>query len=151
RAPLIQVHVSKGLPASVRSEPLPAEIADHLASSRDRLGRLGMDVVYLRVATSTNDIAAALADSEHHEGAVVTADAQTAGRGRRGRRWFSPPGAGVYVSVLLAPARARDDPDRATSLLTLAAGVAVAEGIETSSGLHVDLKWPNDLFVGDRK
>ena len=62
------------------------------------------------------------------DGLVVVADAQTAGRGRRGRTWFSPPGSGLYVSVVLAPATARVDPLRATMLLTLAAGVALAEG-----------------------
>ena len=64
------------------------------------------------------------------EGAVVIADAQTAGRGRRGRTWFSPPGSGLYVSVVLAPGARARDPTRATTLLTLAAGVALAEGIE---------------------
>jgi BirA family biotin operon repressor/biotin-[acetyl-CoA-carboxylase] ligase len=49
------------------------------------------------------------------------------------------------------PGRARVDPVRATTLLTLAAGVAIAEGIEIATGLAVDLKWPNDLFVGRRK
>jgi BirA family biotin operon repressor/biotin-[acetyl-CoA-carboxylase] ligase len=83
--------------------------------------------------------------------AVVVAAQQTAGRGRRGHTWFSPPGAGLYVSVVLAPATARVDPRRATMLLTLAAGVAIAEGIESASGLAVDLKWPNDLLVARRK
>lgn len=79
------------------------------------------------------------------------ADEQTAGRGRRGRTWFSPPGSGLYVSVVLMPARARVDPTRATLLLTLAAGVALAEAIEAASGLAVDVKWPNDLQVSRRK
>jgi BirA family biotin operon repressor/biotin-[acetyl-CoA-carboxylase] ligase len=78
------------------------------------------------------------------------ADEQTSGRGRRGHRWFSPPGSGLYVSVVLAPARAID-PARAFSLLTLAAGVALAEGIEQAAGLRIDLKWPNDLLVSGRK
>ncbi len=95
---------------------------------------------------STNDAAASLP-----VGAVVVADEQTAGRGRRGHTWFSAPGAGLYVSVVLAPATARVDPARATMLLTLAAGVALAEAIEAAVGLHVDLKWPNDLFVSRRK
>jgi BirA family biotin operon repressor/biotin-[acetyl-CoA-carboxylase] ligase len=55
------------------------------------------------------------------------------------------------VSVVLAPSRARLDPERATSLLTLAAGVAIAEAIQTVTGLGPDLKWPNDLYVGRRK
>ncbi len=68
-------------------------------------------------------------------GSVVVADDQSAGRGRRGHTWFSPPGSGLYVSVVLAPATARVDPPRATMLLTLAAGVAIAEGVEAATGL----------------
>jgi BirA family biotin operon repressor/biotin-[acetyl-CoA-carboxylase] ligase len=95
---------------------------------------------------STNDAAASL---PHR--AVVVAEQQTGGRGRRGHTWFSPPGAGLYVSVVLAPGTARVDPPRATMLLTLAAGVALAEGVEAATGLSVDLKWPNDLLVSRRK
>jgi len=95
---------------------------------------------------STNDVAAALP-----VGSVVVADQHTAGRGRRGHTWFSPPRAGLYVSVVLAPAAARVDPPRATMLLTLAAGVAIAEGIEAASGLATALKWPNDVVAGGRK
>jgi BirA family biotin operon repressor/biotin-[acetyl-CoA-carboxylase] ligase len=102
-------------------------------------------VLRLATVTSTNDVAATLP-----EGSVVVADEQTAGRGRRGHGWFSPPGSGLYVSVVLTPSRAAD-PRRATMLLTLAAGVGIAEGIETGSGLAVDLKWPNDLQIGGRK
>ena len=79
------------------------------------------------------------------------ADTQTAGRGRRGRRWFSPPGAGLYVSVVLDPGRARQEPDRALALLTLAAGVALADAVYRTTGLAPDIKWPNDLLIGRRK
>ena len=85
------------------------------------------------------------------EGAVVIADEQVAGRGRRGHTWFSPPGSGLYTSVVLVPALSRADPARATALLTLAIGVAVVEGIEAATGLRADVKWPNDVFVGSRK
>jgi BirA family biotin operon repressor/biotin-[acetyl-CoA-carboxylase] ligase len=95
---------------------------------------------------STNEVAASLP-----HGAVVVAGQQTAGRGRRGHTWFSPPGSGLYVSVVLAPATARVDSPRATMLLTLAAGVALAEGVEAATGLSVELKWPNDLVVERRK
>jgi BirA family biotin operon repressor/biotin-[acetyl-CoA-carboxylase] ligase len=110
--------------------------------------------MYFPVIGSTNDVAAALADDSKaaSEGAVVIADAQTAGRGRRGREWFSPPGSGLYVSVVLRPGRsAGAGRDRATKLLTLAAGVALVEAVERATGLGVDLKWPNDLYIGRRK
>jgi len=89
--------------------------------------------------------------SDEREGVVVVADEQTAGRGRRGHSWFSPPGSGLYVSVVLVPSRACVDPARATRLLTLAVGVALAEAVEAAAGLRVDLKWPNDLYVARRK
>src|SRR5207244_728653 len=83
-------------------------------------------------------------------GCVFVADAQTSGRGRRGRTWFSPPGAGLYVSAILSPARSRDA-ERATLLMTLAAGVGLVEGVRQATGLAPALKWPNELYVGRRK
>jgi BirA family biotin operon repressor/biotin-[acetyl-CoA-carboxylase] ligase len=95
--------------------------------------------------TSTNDLAGRLAEQGAAEGCVVVADAQSAGRGRQGRSWHSPDGAGLYVSAVLRP---RSD---VVPLLTIAAGVAIAEGIQSAIGLDPALKWPNDLFVGNRK
>lgn len=100
---------------------------------------------------STNDVALTLAAQGDRVGTVVIADEQTAGRGRRGRTWFSPPGSGLYVSLVLAPGRARVEPERAATLLTLAAGVALTEAIEATTALRVDIKWPNDLLVSRRK
>ena len=130
-------------------QPLPPDFAD--AFARVNLGRLGVPTLFFSTIGSSNDVAATLAVNGSHEGAVVVAEAQTAGRGRRGRRWFSPPGAGLYVSVVLAPARAVRSSDRATALLTLAAGVALAEAVEHTTGLAPDIKWPNDLLIGRRK
>jgi BirA family biotin operon repressor/biotin-[acetyl-CoA-carboxylase] ligase len=89
---------------------------------------------------STNDEAARLAEAGAPEGTTVVAAAQTAGRGRLGRSWFSPAGAGLYASVII-----RDR--RAAPFVTLAAGVALAEGIRAASGLPVEIKWPNDLVI----
>jgi BirA family biotin operon repressor/biotin-[acetyl-CoA-carboxylase] ligase len=141
--------------------------------ARGRLGRLASTVFYYPTIGSTNDAAAFLAASRScvgphpervsgpwddrtvarpdAEGLVVVADEQTAGRGRRGHTWFSPPGSGLYVSVVVTPARAAFDPPRAIRLLTLAAGVALVEAIDRVTGLAVDLKWPNDLHAGGRK
>lgn len=130
---------------------LPAVLAGALASARHRFGRLGGSILYFSTLGSTNDVAARFADASSAEGLVVVADAQTAGRGRLGRTWFSPPWSGLYVSVVLEPGRARTDHQRATMLLTLAAGVALAEAVDLVSGLRVDLKWPNDLYVDRRK
>jgi BirA family biotin operon repressor/biotin-[acetyl-CoA-carboxylase] ligase len=135
-----------------RSAPLPDDFAEAFASARSRLGRLGSSITYFPVIGSTNDVAATWAIHKANEGAVIVADSQTAGRGRRGREWFSPPGSGLYVSVVLRPDRSIDrSGDRATRLLTLAAGVALVEAVETATGLAVDLKWPNDLYVARHK
>jgi BirA family biotin operon repressor/biotin-[acetyl-CoA-carboxylase] ligase len=135
---------------SARSEFLPSELADALAAAGARLGRLGRRVEYFSTIGSTNDIASSRAVSGDYEGSVFVADAQTSGRGRRGRTWFSPPGAGLYVSTILTPARSSDG-ERATLLTTLAAGVALVEGVRDATGLTATLKWPNDLYVGRRK
>ncbi len=126
---------------------MPIDLAAAIERSRSRLAPLASSVTYLPTVGSTNDVAASMAI----EGAVVVADEQTAGRGRRGHSWFSPAGSGLYVSVVLTPARARVDPARASLLLTLAAGVAIAEGISAATGLPSTLKWPNDVFAGRRK
>ena len=132
-----------------QSEPLPPDFSEALA--RVDLGRLGHPTLFFSTIGSTNDIASTLANAGDQEGAVVVAEMQTAGRGRRGRVWFSPPGAGLYVSVVLAPSRAVLAPERAAALLTLAAGVALAEAVERTTGLGPSIKWPNDLVVGKRK
>src|ERR1700676_4715012 len=99
---------------------MPDDFAEALEGARPRLGRLGTEVLFFASIGSTSDVAAALAAKGDREGAVVSAEAQFAGRGRLGRTWFSPPSSGLYVSVVLAPARARLAPERALALLTLA-------------------------------
>src|SRR5688500_11256984 len=91
--------------------------------------------------TSTNDVAARLVDDGAEEGCLVLADAQSLGRGRLGRSWVSPAGAGIYATLILRPSAAL------ASLLTITAGVAIAEGIQSATGLSPRLKWPNDVIV----
>jgi BirA family biotin operon repressor/biotin-[acetyl-CoA-carboxylase] ligase len=133
------------------SDPLPTELAAAFAAAGARLSPLGDRVIFFNTIGSTSDVALALAADGNAGGVVVIADEQTAGRGRLGRRWFSPPGSGLYVSTVLQPSTARADPQRATSLLTLAAGLALAEAIEAVTSLRVDIKWPNDLLVARHK
>src|SRR5258706_12749401 len=133
------------------SVALPADLAGALDDARPRLGRLASRVLYFPTVGSTNDVAIALMAHGDCEGAGVLADEQTSGRGRRGRVWVSPAGSGLYVSGVLTPSRAEADVARATRLLTIAAGVALAEAVEAATGLAVDLKSPNYLVVGGRK
>jgi BirA family transcriptional regulator, biotin operon repressor / biotin---[acetyl-CoA-carboxylase] ligase len=124
---------------------IPSDIAEQLARANGRLGPFAGQVAWYATVGSTNDIASRMAISGAAEGRVIAANAQVSGRGRLGRDWASPAGAGLYVSVILRPA------PRVASLLTIAAGVALAEGIEAASGLAAAVKWPNDLYVGNRK
>ena len=132
---------------------LPSDLAEALAASRPRLGRFADRIWYADALGSTNDAAARLAGTGAEEGTTVVADAQQAGRGRLGRAWFSPAGAGLYASVVLRsgfPRSARLAPS-SPSLLTLAVGVALAEALRAATALPIDIKWPNDLLVGRRK
>jgi len=104
------------------------------------------DVVCLAVTDSTNRVAMEMAERGAPHGTVVVADAQTAGRGRRGRSWVSPPGKNLYVSLLLRPPVPTVEAPR----LSLVAGVALADAIE-AMGVPASLKWPNDLYLGERK
>lgn len=120
--------------------PEPREIAVALRRNAARRGTFGEPLHYYTEIGSTNDEAARLADAGAGQGTAVVASAQTAGRGRLGRRWFSPPGAGLYVSVIVR--------DRgAAPLLTLAGGVAVADAILAATGLPAQIKWPNDIVI----
>lgn len=92
---------------------------------------------------STNADLAERARTGEDEGAVLVADHQSAGRGRRDRLWTAPPRAGIAVSVLLRPRV----PAERWSWLTLLAGVAVTDALTLTCGLAATLKWPNDVLV----
>src|SRR5262249_28483567 len=85
-----------------------------------------------------------LAARGESEGVSVTADTQHAGRGRRGREWYSPPGAGLYLSTLIRPT----GPSETLPIVTLAAGVAAATAVQAATMLPGERKWPNDLVIG---
>jgi len=106
--------------------------------------RVGATLLRVDRIGSTNDLLRALSAGGALEGTVVVAREQTAGRGRLGRVWASPPG-GLWLSVLLRP----DDPT--DPRLGLVVAVGVAEGARRASGVSVVLKWPNDLMLNGRK
>ena len=110
------------------------------------------DIRWYDSVPSTMDVAAGLAGEGAPHGVVVAAHQQTAGRGRRGATWLSPPDAGIYLSLIARPDSATDTCGAGTlALITLAAGVGVRDGILQATGLAPALKWPNDLMVGRRK
>lgn len=96
---------------------------------------------------STNRVLKEAAAQNEPAGKVLIAEQQTAGRGRMGRKFFSPDQSGLYMSILLRP----DLPVADTQLLTLAAAVAVAEAAEALTGRAIAIKWVNDLFLDGRK
>lgn len=111
------------------------------------MARIGCAILRFDSLPSTNDLARELAGQGALEGVAVLAREQTRGRGRQGRAWVSPPGEGLYLSVILRPTI---EPAKAT-IITLAAAVAVAETMALDYALAVDIKWPNDIHAGGRK
>ena len=110
-------------------------------------GRLGRPVLVFATIGSTNDEAKRLAEAGAAEGTLVLAETQTAGRGRQGRQWLTPPGTALAGSLVLRPTLSAAQAAR----LTMLAGVAAAEAIEAVAGVPAALKWPNDLLLGGRK
>ncbi len=105
---------------------------------------IGSPRVHHRLTDSTNERAKELADAGAPHGTVVTADEQTAGRGRQGRSWVAPPGAAVLMSAVV-----RDLDSMA--MLPLAAALAVAEAAEACAPVRCEIKWPNDVWIERRK
>ena len=101
---------------------------------------IGIPHVHHRLTDSTNERAKELAAAGAPHGTLVTADEQTAGRGRQGRSWVAPPGGALLMSLVL-------DADERTALVPLAAAVALCHAFPAADGI----KWPNDVWVGGRK
>ncbi len=108
---------------------------------------IGQHLLRLDRVESTNTVAADLASDPANDGLVVWAEEQTAGRGRMGRSWHSPPGCGVLLSVLVFP----PEPLRRPVLMTALAAVAVCDTIRDCARLESAIKWPNDVLVEGRK
>lgn len=104
-------------------------------------------IIYYKQLDSTNTEAARLATEGAAHGIVVVADAQTSGKGRRGRQWESPAGENIYMSILLRPDCV---PDRAP-MLTLVMAYSVAKVLRELGFTDVQIKWPNDLVLSNKK
>lgn len=110
-------------------------------------GEMGRNIISMGEVESTNSLAMELAEKGASHGTVVVADSQTKGRGRMGRAWISPSGGNIYMSVILTPSMR---PKEAT-LLTIMAGVACCGALRNTTGLPVEIKWPNDLMLSHMK
>lgn len=120
---------------------MPFDVASVRARLPDR------QIEWFQSVSSTMTIAARLARDGCASGTIVGADGQVAGIGRHGHAWHSEACAGLYVSIVLRlPLAARDLP-----LVMLALGLATQEAIAQITGLAADLRWPNDVLIGDRK
>ena len=107
----------------------------------------GGRTVYFDATDSTNVQARRLAEAHAPHGTLVVSDRQDGGKGRRGRSWASPSGVGIWMSLILRPEIAPSS----ASMLTLAAALAVREGIREETGLSPLIKWPNDLVLNGKK
>ena len=107
----------------------------------------GGRTVYFDATDSTNVQAKRLAEAHAPHGTLVVSDRQDGGKGRRGRSWASPSGVGIWMSLILRPEIAPSS----ASMLTLAAALAVREGILEETGLSPLIKWPNDLVLNGKK
>ena len=130
--------------ADLDRPPLDAAALRRALIRRDGLWR---DVRVEPALGSTNAVVADLARSGAGEGLVLVTEHQTAGRGRLGRSWVTPPRAALTFSVLLRP----DVPAERWPWLPLLAGLAVAETLKRTAEVEAVLKWPNDVLVADRK
>jgi BirA family biotin operon repressor/biotin-[acetyl-CoA-carboxylase] ligase len=117
---------------------LRAELGDH---------PIGRNIVHYFRTESTNAVALRLAAEGAEHGTVVVAEEQTAGRGRLGRAWYSEKSSGIYVSIILRPPLS----PAAAPVLTLMAGLAAQKAVNSTTGLTVDIRWPNDLLVNGKK
>jgi BirA family biotin operon repressor/biotin-[acetyl-CoA-carboxylase] ligase len=126
-------------PDSLHPEDLHARLPSTLV--------VGRDIRVFQQTHSTNDVIEKLARDGVREGVVVFAESQTGGRGRLGRKWYSPAGKGLWMSVLLRP---HFPPDLATQV-TVAAAISVVRAIRCVTGLSPQIKWPNDLLLAGKK
>jgi BirA family transcriptional regulator, biotin operon repressor / biotin---[acetyl-CoA-carboxylase] ligase len=127
---------------SVPDNLSPVEIAAELKSRR-----FGCRIYSYKSVGSTNVVAQDLAKSGYPEGTLVIADTQTKGKGRLGRKWHSPPGKGLYFSLILRP----DIPPDRIAGLSLVAGLAVVRAVKEVTGIGAQTKWPNDVLYKKKK
>jgi BirA family biotin operon repressor/biotin-[acetyl-CoA-carboxylase] ligase len=133
--------------SSAAFHPLTVDAVQRVLSTRT----FGRVLHLLDETTSTNAVAFNLAQAGAPHGAVVLAEAQSAGRGRHGRQWYSPPGSNLYCSILLRPSVPGEFRTLWFSWMPLLSALAAARAVQVVAGLRPALKWPNDILLGSRK
>ena len=128
-------------------EDRPEALTPASLQARLRTAVFGHRIFYYPTIGSTNDRALDLAAAGEPEGALVLAEEQTGGRGRRERAWHSKARLGIYASIVLRPMVAAPR----APLFTFTAAVAIAAALREVSGLAATIKWPNDVVIGRRK
>lgn len=108
---------------------------------------IGKKIQYFEALSSTMDVAMELGMKGAAEGTLVLAECQTKGRGRLGRSWSSPKHKGIYLSLILKPKML---PER-VSIVTLLGAISVCEAIKEVTGIEAQIKWPNDILIGNKK
>ena len=108
---------------------------------------IGKKIHYFDCLSSTMDLAMQLGMQEAPSGTLVLAESQTKGHGRLGRSWFSPKYKGIYLSLILRPPIL----PAASPILTLMSAVSICEAIKEITGLDVQIKWPNDILIRNKK
>lgn len=125
----------------------PERIQSAEVLSQLRTKAFGQPLHVLEVVKTTQEELRRLAEQGAPEGTLVIAEEQTLGRGRHGRKWYSPAGQGIWMSLLLRPGQ----PIVFAAQLTLLTAVAVCRAMRKVSGADVGIKWPNDLLVQGKK
>lgn len=125
----------------------PDLVTKEAVEGRIKTKTIGRRVYYKEEVDSTNIVAKQFAEQADSHGCLITAEVQNMGKGRRGRKWESPKGSGIWMSLILKP---EFEPTQA-SMITLLAALAVAKGIATLTGLPAKIKWPNDIVVNGKK
>lgn len=115
--------------------------------SRNQASWVGKSIEYFEVTDSTNQRIYDFAEKGREEGLLAVAEEQTGGKGRRGRSWVSPPGTGIWMSLLLRP---KVEPQKA-SMVTIVAALAMTKAMEKITGMEIRIKWPNDVVLNGKK
>jgi BirA family biotin operon repressor/biotin-[acetyl-CoA-carboxylase] ligase len=140
----IKASTNNGYILAANSDILSTEgIRLYLSSENKRF-----DIYVYKTIDSTNNQAKKMvAEGTAKHGTIITADEQTAGRGRFDRKFFSPAKTGVYMTVVFKPNKNAAD----TQLITIAAAVSVVRAVKKLTGIDTDIKWVNDVFLNGKK